>query len=301
MPLDRVQFRAFLLLGLVMIFWAGNAIVARAVHEDVPPLTLAFIRWAGALAFVATFALAPLRRDLPALRAGWRPVLLLGLLGVGGFNALLYSGLQFSTATKALLIQAAIPALVVLLDRLVFKTRSGVLQAAGTAVSMVGVLVIVFEGDPAAALALQLGVGDLLLLAAVVVWSFYTILLRLRPAVSATSFIAATFAIGVVSMAPLAAWEWLSGDRIAWSWKVAGALLYVSLLPSLVSYFIYNHAAQVVGPARAGQAITMMPVFGALLSALLLGERLHGYHLPGIVLICCGIALGGLALRRSAR
>ncbi len=297
MALEGRQFRAFALLGLVMLFWAGNAIVARAVHEQVPPFTLAFIRWTGAFAFVAPFALAPLRRDRAALVAGWKEVLLLGLLGVGAFNALLYSGLQYSTATNALLIQAAIPATVVIFDRMFFGARSGGLQAVGTLASIIGVLVIVFEGDPAAAMRLHLGTGDLYLLAAVVVWSLYTVLLRLRPAMSGTSFIAATFAIGVASMAPFAAWEWSNDLRIIWGWGVAGALLYVSLLPSLVSYFIYNHAAEVVGPVRAGQAITLMPVFGAFISVILLGEALHPYHVLGIGLIVAGIVLGALALR----
>ena len=300
MSLDRTQYRAFALLGLVMVFWAGNAIVARAVHEDVPPFTLAFIRWTGALAFVAPFALAPLSKDRSVLFAGWKEVLLLGLLGVGAFNALLYSGLQYSTATNALLIQAAIPATVVIFDRVIFANKAGAVQLVGTLASIIGVLVIVFEGDPAAAMRLHLGTGDLYLLAAVVVWSLYTVLLRLRPPVSGTSFIATTFAIGVVSMAPLAAWEWQSGNRIVWGWGVAGALLYVSLLPSLVSYFIYNHAAQVVGPARAGQAITMMPVFGAFISVILLGELLHPYHALGIGLIIAGIVLGALALRQKS-
>jgi len=298
---DRNQARAFALLGLVMLFWAGNSIIARAVRLDVPPFTLAFVRWSGALVLLAPFAARPLMADLPKLRAGWKAVLLLGLTGIGAFNALLYSGLQYTTATNALLLQAAIPALVVILDRLLFGVRSTAWQVAGTLASIAGVLVIVFEGSLEAARNLHLGPGDLLVLASVVVWAFYTIFLRLRPAVAPVSFIAATFAIGVITMAPLAGWEWLSGQSVRWSWKVAGAFAYVAVLPSLVSYFIYNSAAQSVGPARAGQAITMMPVFGALLSTLLLGEALHLYHAAGIALICVGIGLGALALARESR
>ena len=297
---NRQQWRAFALLGLVMIFWAGNTIVARAVAGDVPPLTLAFVRWAGAVTFIAPFAIGSLRRDWPAMRKGWRSIAVLGLLGIGAFNALLYSGLQDTTATNALLLQAAVPALVVLLERVLFKVTTGALQVTGTLASIFGVAVIVFRGEPAAVLDLHLGTGDALILASVVVWSLYTVLLRTRPAVSGTSFIAATFAIGVVTMAPLAWLEWQAGERIVWSWGVGAAFLYVSLLPSLLSYFIYNSAAETVGPARAGQAITMMPLFGALLSALLLGEVLHAYHAAGMAFICIGIAMGALAMWRGS-
>lgn len=289
---DRQQARAFALLGLVMVLWAGNAIVGRAVRDDVGPLTLAFVRWVGAGLVVAPFALRPVIRDWPAIRAGWKPILLLGLLGIGAFNALLYSGLQHTTATNALLLQAAIPPAVMLFDRLLFGTRAGALQVLGVIASVLGVAVIVFEGDPGAALRLHFGLGDVLVLGAVVAWGLYTVFLRLRPPISPVSLIATTFFIGIVTMAPLAVWEWHSGRVIHWSLPVAGAFLYVSLLPSLLSYFIYNAAARTVGPARAGQAITLLPLFGALLSALLLGEKLHGFHFAGMVLVLAGIALG---------
>ena len=299
MPLDRRHAQAFALLGLVMILWAGNSIVARAVRHDIAPFTLALLRWTGASLVVAPFAIRPLMRDWPAIRKGWKPLLVLGLLGIGAFNALLYSGLQDTTATNALLLQAATPAVMVLLDRVLFGVRSGAWQTVGVAASMLGVLVIVFAGDASAALRLKFGQGDALILVSVVVWSLYTVFLRLRPEISPTSFIAVTFFIGVAVMAPLAVWEWRAGERIDWSPPIAAAVFYVALLPSLLSYFIYNHATAIVGPARAGQAITLMPLFGAFLSAALLGERLHGFHFTGMAFILAGIALSLLSGRRQ--
>jgi drug/metabolite transporter (DMT)-like permease len=286
---------AFALLGLVMLLWAGNSIVGRAVRDDVGPFTLAFVRWAGASLVLAPFALGPLRRDGPAIRRAWKAILLLGLTGVAAFNALLYSGLQYTTATNGLLLQAAIPALVLLFDRVLFGARSHVWQVVGVIASILGVVVIVFEGEAAAALDLRFNFGDVLVLLAVGVWAIYTVCLRLRPSISPVSFIAVTFFIGVVAMAPLAAWEWLSGPTVGWSTRLGGAFLYVALLPSLLSYFIYNSAAASVGPARAGQAITLMPLFGAGLSTLLLGEALQGFHFTGMALILAGIGLSFLA------
>lgn len=300
MTTSKTQYRAFLLLGLAMLFWAGNSIVGRAMADAIPPFTLAFLRWFGATLFVLPFAIRPLRDDWPKLVASWQSVLVLGVLGVGAFNTFLYSGLHYTTATNALLLQAAMPGLVMLLDRLVFGTRSGWLQLVGTMISMVGVIVIVFRGDPEAALRLQLGKGDLLIMGGVLVWTLYTVLLRTRPSVDGVSFVAATFFIGMVVTAPLAGWEWIAGLRMQWSWQVGATLLFVALLPSVAAYFIYNAAAANVGAARAGQAITLMPVFGAFLSAALLGEKLHDYHAFGIGSICVGIALGMLALHRQA-
>jgi drug/metabolite transporter (DMT)-like permease len=300
MDADSRQLRAFALLALVMVLWAGNSIIGRAVRHDVQPMTLAFVRWAGASLILLPFALRPLRRDWPAIRAAWKPVLLLGLLGVGAFNALLYSGLRYTTATNGLLLQAAIPAAVVLFDRLFFRVRSPLLQNLGVLCSILGVALVVFEGDPSRALRLHFGYGDLLILAAVVVWSLYTVLLRLRPAVSGTSFIAVTFLIGALAMAPFFVHDIVSGERIAFTPKVLGAFAYVAVLPSIVSYFIFNAATETVGPARAGLAITLMPIFGAFLSAALLGEKLHAYHFAGMALILLGIALSLAGKRGQA-
>ncbi|MXO59074.1 EamA family transporter [Altererythrobacter salegens] len=294
------QYRAFALLGVVMVLWAGNSIVGRAVRLDVPPLTLAWVRWAGASLIVLPLAWRSLRRDWPTIRQNWMPVLLLGLLGVAAFNSLLYSGLRYTTATNALLLQAAVPAVVVVLDRLFFAVRSPLVQNIGVAASIVGVAAIVFEGDPARALTLHFGLGDLLVLASVVVWALYTVLLRLRPKISPISFVAATFIVGAVVLAPFAARDWLSGDRIVWGPGVLAAFAYVCVLPSIVAYFMFNHATQVVGAARAGLAITLMPIFGALLSAALLGEKLHSYHFAGMAMILAGIALSVMAMRRQA-
>ena len=296
---ERRHLTAFALLGLVMVLWAGNSIVGRAVRFDVPPLTLAFVRWFGASLILLPLAWRPLRRDWPAIRAAWKSVLLLGLLGVGAFNALLYSGLQYTTATNALLLQAGIPAAVVAFDRLFFGERSPWIQNLGVVFAILGVAAVVFEGDFARVLSLHFGAGDLLVLASIVVWALYTVFLRLRPQIDPVSFVAATFLIGAVTMAPLALIEALSGQHIRWTALAIGSFAYVCVLPSIVAYFIFNWAAGVVGPARSGVAITLMPIFGAFLSAALLGEALHGYHFVGMVLIVLGIALSFVALRRA--
>lgn len=291
--------RAVAMLVLVMMMWAGNAIVGRAIRFEIPPFTLAFVRWTGALLILMPFAAKHLWADRAALSRGWKILLLLGVAGVAAFNGFLYVGLRYTTATNALLFQAAIPALVLLFDFLLFRERSSVRQIVAVLVSTFGVFVIIFRGDPGAVLGLHFGRGDLLLFGAIVSWALYTVLLRLRPAVSPSSFIAATFVVGVVIMAPLAATEWRGIAAMSLTPRVLGAFAYVALLPSLVAYLIYNAAVARIGPARAGQAITLLPLFGAILSAMLLGEVLHDYHFAGMILILLGIVIAALHRRRK--
>lgn len=301
MPESRSNARAFLLLGLVMLLWAGNSITGRAVREDIPPFTLAFGRWLIAVLVLVPFALRTLVAERAAALAGWRWILALGFLGIVCFNAFIYSGLHHTTAANALLLQASIPGLVLVLDRMIFGTLAGRLQIAGVVASTLGVVWIVFRGDIAALSGLRLGAGDGLILCGVVVWALYTVLLRKKPPISAASFLLLVFMIGALAMAPLAAWEWQQGLSVAWSLPVLAAFAYVGVFPSVLAYFIYNTATARLGAGRAGQAITLMPLFGALLSALLLGERLEPYHFAGMTLILAGIVISALASKPASQ
>lgn len=284
------QVRVYAMLVLVMLFWAGNSIVGRAVHEDVPPLSLAFLRWVLASAVLAPFAWPHVRRDWPAAKRHWREIVLLGLLGVAAFNALLYTGLGHTTATNSVLIQAAIPALVLLLTFALFRERPSLVQILGVCVAAFGVGVIVLRGDWAVLASLHFGYGDTLVMCAVLIWALYTVCLRLRPPIHALSLLALTFAVGVVVLAPFAFAE-MSTRAIVWSPQSVAAIAYVALLPSLAAYFLYNRAVAEIGAADVGQSISLQPLLGALLAAAFLHEPLYKYHFVGMALIAAGIAL----------
>ncbi len=288
-PWRRLWNAAHVLLAVVALLWAGNAIVGRAVRDDIPPFTLAFGRWAGALILLAPFAWRQCRADWPVLRRHWKVTLLLGLVGAGAFNALLYSGLQYTTATNAVLIQALIPPLLLLLAFLFFGERTNAPRIVAASLSTLGVGIIVLDGDLGALRTLDLGRGDALVLIGVFAWSAYTLLLRRRPPVHPSSFLAATFLIGGLAMLPLSVIEHLHGDTVRWSEDALMAFAYVATLPSLLAYLLYNRGVELIGPARAGQFLNLMPLFGAGLAVLLLGEPFGTHHLIGVTLILLGI------------
>jgi len=287
-------------LALVMLFWSGNFIVGRAVQGLVPPFTLAFVRWAGAALVLLPFAWRHVVADRAVLAAEWRSVLLLGITGVASFNAFIYAGLRYTTATNGLLLQAAIPALVLLLNLVFFRQRSAPSQVAGVLLSIIGVVTIVLRGDLLSLMSLDFNIGDLLVLCGVLSWAAYTSLLRLRPRCHPFSFLFACFLVGVAAMGPLALMEAAGGARVQMGWGTFGAFAYVAILPSLVAYILYNAAVQDIGAGPAGQTITLMPLFGALLAASLLGEALHAYHLAGMVLILGGIVVAAVIGRRPS-
>jgi drug/metabolite transporter (DMT)-like permease len=299
MQTDRRQFAAYAMLGLVMLFWSSNAIVGRAIRFEIEPFTLAFGRWVIACLIAAPFAWRAFAADWPLMRTNWKLMLFLGFTGVGIFNALIYTGLKHTTASNAMLMGAATPAVVTLFDRAIFGIRMDPLRLMGIPLTIAGVAVIAFQGDPGAAWRLQFNPGDLMILAGTSFFALYTTCIKARPPISALSFVVATFIVGAICMAPFALWECLSGSCLAANARVGGSLLFLAIFPSLFCFYFYNWAAQRVGSAQAGQTVNLLPLCGALVSSLLLGEKLHGYHIAGMALILAGIALSALLSGRK--
>ncbi|TXL82005.1 DMT family transporter [Vineibacter terrae] len=285
------------LLVLTALFWSGNFVVGRAVHGSVPPVALAFWRWSMGFVMVIGFAWPHLRRDLPELARCWRLVLLLSALGVAAFNTMVYIGLQSTMAINALLMQSAMPLVILLCSFVLFAERTGARQLLAVLVSLAGVLVIASRGAPASLASTAFNAGDAWVFGAVVSYAFYSALLRRRPAVHPLSFIAATFALGALMLVPFYAWETASGAPMRWSGTSALAVAYVALFPSLLAYLCFNRGVELIGANRAGQFVHLMPAFGTGLAIVFLGESVHGYHAVGIALIALGI---GLAIARRA-
>ena len=279
------------------LFWAGNAVLGRAVAGAVPPIGLAFWRWCLGMLVVLPFAWPHLRHDITPILARWKSVLLLGTLGIGIYNTFQYIALNTTTALNCVRLQSSMPVMIVLMSLVLFRDRIGAMQGVGIAVSLVGATTLISHGDPATLLGLELNAGDVWMLAAVVIYAAYTTLLRRRPAIHGLSFVVVTFAIGAVELLPFYIWESLSGHPVQASGITLLAVGYTVLFPSIAAYLCFNRAVELLGPNTAGLAIHLVPVFGSLLAILFLGEQPHLYHGVGIALIAAGIVL---ATRRRA-
>ncbi len=280
----------YLMLVLVMLLWSGNSIVGRAIRADVPPFTLALMRWTGASIIALPICWRSITADWELVKRHWRAIFLFGLLGVGSFNAFFYSGLQYTTAANSLLIQAAIPALVLVLNFLLYRDRPRIAQVAGCLVAATGVMVIVFQAQLSRLLTMRFNHGDILVMCAVLVWSLYTALLKNRPPVRGLTFLGLTALVGVIAMLPFSLFE-LQTHTVHMTPPVMAGVGYVILFPSILAYFMFNRAVEELGPADAGQVINLQPLFGAMLAILILGEPFHSYHIVGTVLILIGIAI----------
>lgn len=281
-------------LALPPLFWAGNFIVARASRGEWPPVALSFGRWSIALVALLPFAWPWLRRDWPLYRRYFLRILLLTLPGVAAFNSLVYWGLQTSTATNGMLLNSTIPLLIMALGAIFWGQRLSLWAILGLIVSTLGVAVVILQGSWARAAALDFARGDLIIFAAMVAWALYTMGLKTFPAeVNRIGLLAVQIALALPILAPFLVWEIASGRVPVWTPPSIAALIYIGIVPSVLAYLFYTKAVEMAGPARAGQFIHLLPVYGAILSAALLHEPLHLYHGAGFGLILTGIVLAG--------
>lgn len=288
------------------LMWAGNAVVGRLVHELVPPMTLNFLRWA--LAFVLLLPLAAwvLRRD-SGLWAHWRRFALLGLLGVGCYNALQYLALQTSAPLNVTLVAASAPVFMLLVGRLFFGVAVPQRAVLGALLSITGVLVVLSRGDVSALLGIRLVAGDVWILIATLLWAWYSWLLA-RPTEPAhirgdwAAFLLAQMAFGLLWAGAAVAGEWAlmapekTATAVQWGWPLVAALVFVATGPSLVAYRCWGVGVQRAGPAAAAFFNNLTPLFAALMSTLILGDAPRAYHALAFALIVGGIVV---STRRS--
>ncbi|NPC54703.1 DMT family transporter [Caenimonas soli] len=293
---QRLNLRTAFVLTIPPLLWAGNAVVGRLVTELVPPVTLNFLRWA--LAFVLLLPLAGwvLRRG-SGLWQNWRRFALLGLLGVGCYNALLYLALKTSTPLNVTLVAASSPVWMLGIGALFFRQRITSRQMTGAVLSIAGVLLVLGRGDWQLLLQMRLVPGDLYVLLATAAWAFYSWLL-IRPGDPSqirgdwAAFLMAQVVLGLGWSGLFAAGEWATGDtHIQWGWPLAAALVYVAIGPAILAYRCWGIGVQRVGPNIAGFFVNLTPLFAAVLSAAFLGELPHLYHAVAFVLIVGGIVV----------
>jgi drug/metabolite transporter (DMT)-like permease len=283
-----------LLLTTAPLLWAGNAVVGRLLQGLVPPVTLNFLRWLLAGLILLPLAGWVLHRDSP-LWAQWRRFAVLGLVGVGCYNALQYLALKTSTPMNVTLVGASVPVFMLAFGALFFGRHPSRRQYVGAVLSMLGVIIVLCRGDWDVLLQVRLVRGDLYMLVATASWSLYSWLL-IRPGDAPrirgdwAAFLLAQIVFGLGWSGLFAAGEWAVGAApIRWGWPLAAGLGFVAIGPAVVAYRCWGLGVQRAGPTTAAFFSNLTPLFAAVMSAAFLGEWPHVYHAVGFVLIVGGI------------
>ena len=257
----------YVYLTLAPLFWAGNWILGRGMHVAVPPMTMTMYRWLFAVLFMLPFAWPHLARDWRNVRAHWRILVVLGVVGIGSHNALAFLGLNYTTATNGVILNSFIPVMIIALSWVFLRQRLSAAQLAGVVLSLCGVLAILAHGSLAQLAAFRFNAGDIFVMMSMLLWAVYTICLRWRPeALHPLTFLFVISCVGVLEMLPLSLLEMAAGQHIEWSVGVVLAFAGMGLLSSFLAYVFWTHGVEAVGANVAGLFLHLMPVFGTLLA-----------------------------------
>lgn len=284
--------RAALLLTSAALFWGGNFVIGRAVAESIPPVSLTFYRWLLASAVLAILTGGSVWRERSALwgRRWW--ILMMAVTGVVLFHLFVYAGLARTTAVNATLMVATTPVITPIVAWLWKRERLAVRQFWGILLTLAGTVIVLIRGEIGRLAELAISVGDLLIVAAVIVWAVYSVALRDRPKqVGPVTVLAAVSWTGTVVLLPVYGWEFAAGGGFPVTAGNLLAIAYVAVFASVLAYLAWNRGVVEIGAIRAGPFMNLMPVFGALLAVTFLGEVVEWFHLAGVVAIGSGLWL----------
>lgn len=287
-----LHWRTLVLLLLPPLLWAGNFIAGRAINTEVPPVMLSLIRWSIAAACLLPFAITSFIKDWRSYRQYRWHVLGTAITGVATFNLLVYWGLHTTSATNGIILNSFIPFLVAIFGFLLYRHHLPGNQLIGLLVSLVGVLTVVSHGDWQILSSLAFAPGDLIIFLAMIFWALYTLWIKEIPAnINRTGLMLCQVFIALLLLAPLAALESMSTNTHLQNANTLWILGYIGIFPSVIALLAYSKAVTIVGSVRASVFIHAMPIFGSILSTLLLHETFHLYQLLGMLTIFTGIWL----------
>lgn len=289
--MNRHAALAPLALSFAALCWAGNFIAGRALRHDIDPALLTLLRWSLALLILLPWVGPRAWRCRHVIVREWRLLLGLGAIGIAAFHTLVYLALAHSTAINAMLMLSLTPAAILVGASLTGASVPTRLQWGGTLVSLLGAAVIVTRGDAALLAGLQAAPGDLWMLVAVACWAAYSLLLRRRPADLPNDVALAASCVPAIGLLlPVVALT-SPGLPAELTPRLAGLLAYIVVFASLIPFLLWSWAVGVIGPERAGPYVHLLPVFGAGLAVLLLGESIAASQIVGAALVLAGLVL----------
>lgn len=291
---------AYALLLLTAWCWAGNHVTGRWMAADVPPVPpggLSVVRWLLAGAILIPFSWRYVLRDLPLIKSHLWVIVFLGLLGGAGFSFTQYYALRYTSVVNVGVMNSVGPPLIILAGMLIFRDRVQLPQLGGIAVSLIGVLVILTRGDPLVLASMAFNWGDLIALANMGIFAVYSACLRLRPQLSGLTFLTLMSFLAAAGSLPVMLIETAMGNTLRASQATILSVLYTGIFTSVLAYLAWNAGVAKLGAQRASAFLHLVPLFGAFLSVVLLGEKPELFHAAGFLLIVAGVTI---AARRSA-
>ena len=294
-----LNIKAYVMLVLASIFWAGNFIIGKfAFVENIPPFSLVFFRWLTVWFILLPFTYKEIIKHKKEILGSLPLLLLLGLMSVGLFNSFVYISLQYTQVINASLFNTAIPAAIILFCFIFKIEKTNIYQLVGLLISVLGILVIITKYNLNILLNLDFNIGDIWMIGAVICWGLYSSFLKkLNLKVSLLTFVHIVCTCGLLFLIPQFSFEFFQGNAVSPNKIFFYCLLYLAIFPSIGSYYCWAGAVSIIGPNRSGIFLSLIPVFSTLMAIVFFDEEFKFYHTVGSILVIIGLFLSNKKIK----
>lgn len=280
------------------ILWSGNFLVGRALAGQVPPFTLAFLRWGSASIVILPLCWKAFTAELPKMLKDLPALTFASLTVASAYSAMLYFAARTTPVLNMTLLAATAPIFTLILARIFLKERLIPLKIVGIVIALLGVVLLAVRGDLGLLMTLTLQYGDVLTLIATLLFAIYTVFVRYRQfGLNPVVLTAALAVIAAIMLLPFAAWEVVTGqvrleiDSTARTITIIAAIVYVGAGASVGSTLCWNRAIEAIGASNAMLFYYTIPFFSGVEAVLLLGEPVVWIHWVSGAFILCGILI----------
>jgi drug/metabolite transporter (DMT)-like permease len=287
------NFKAYLMLVLATLFWAGNFIVGKAAFvEDIPPMSLVFFRWLLVWIILLPFTYKEIIKYKEIIFKNLPLLFFLALTSVGLFNSFTYLALVHTQVINASLFNTAIPAMIILLCFIFKIEKTNRFQIMGLILSVLGILSIITKLDFNILLTLNFNKGDIIMIGGVVTWGLYSSFLKKKKfTLPLLTLVHILCTFGLLFILPQFLFEISQGKIIKFDINLSYILIYLALFPSIGSYYCWAGAVSIIGANRAGIFLSLIPLFSTILAMFFFNENFYFFHFIGSVLIVLGLIL----------
>jgi len=275
------------------LFWAGNFTIGKfAFLENIPPFSLAFLRWRLVWIILFPFTYKEIFKLKHKIKKNLSLFFVLGFTSVCIFTSFTYNALNYTQVINASLFNTAIPVTIILVCFLLKIEKTNIFQISGLLISVLGILAIITRLDLNILLSLNFNKGDLFMIGAIIAWGIYSAYLRKRTFdVSLLSLVHIICTFGLVFLFPLFILDVVEGKTVEVSSNLFYILIYIAIFPSIGSYYCWAGAVSIIGANRAGIFLSLIPLFSTIFAMIFFNEKFLFFHFIGSILIILGLFL----------
>lgn len=281
---------------LATIIWSGNFVVARGVIKQIPPVGLAFYRWATASLILLPFAWKRFRAEKDVLLQHKSYLFWTALTGVTLFNTFVYIAGHHSPAINLALIgTTSSPVFSIVLAAIFLKERINAWRVVGVLLCLTGILYLLSQGSWERLKTFHFSAGDGWILIGALCFAIYNIFVRRKPAgIHPLNFLFTVFSLGTLLLLPFYLIELSHAAPVQWSANLILIILYLGAGASVLAFLCWNMSIARLGAARTALFGNLIPLFSIIEAVWWLGEQFTMVHVFSGILVIAGVLIANL-------